>query len=930
MQWLTRNQVWLLLVLTLLVTAVLRLPHLTTTPPGLHYDEAANAILASEIGWQGERPIFIPSYTGKEVLFFYLAGGLMRLIGSTVLALRLTAAFVGLLTVAATYWLGRELRLGRVVALLAVMLLAVSFWHLVFSRLGFRAITQPLLQALVAATLLRGLRRQQWRWLLASGVLLGLGGYTYLAVRLFPVLLGLAAIPLLRSQRRWGQLAAWAGVGLLVLLPLLLYFWQHPETFLVRITQVAPGQAASWQAIVASYGKSLGMFFWRGDPYVRFNVAERPLFPPLLAPFLLIGWLMCWRNWPRRDWEQNGRLLLILAPFLMILPTALALGEIVPSNLRAIGLIPFVFYLPAIGLESVVRGAWRVGSRAWGVGCDLRHTPHPTPYSLLLLTPLLLTGLATTWRTYFGQWAADPALFYENDGDLTAVSTYLNQTDTSGKQIYVAALHYQHPTLAFLSRDYERVKWLVGSQVLPLPTDQPALIIYPHNSPAPDWAKPLLPPPLLQTADFSVYELPAAAEPTPANPINVNFGNAVTLLGVEVGSGTAGETVPLTLYWRIDGVPGDEIRPFFHLEDQWGHRWSQMEPSAYPTAQWAAGERLVQQVDVPLPPGTPPGSYQVRLGWFAPNSGARLSRLDAAGRYAGDGFVVPGATVVAGVPPDPLPQPPQSLNLMVRPGLELVGVERGKTAVTTGERVELALWWLAMAPLPTLTTRLELIRPDNTGRILFDTQPVHGSYPFANWQTPQFVIDRLSERVPDSFETGQYQLHLRLLDSNNNTVAEADLGLLQIEQANRLFDLPRAEFPLAATFGNEIALRGYNLNPNDDGSYELTLLWQAVAQPAADYTVFVHLLHPDGSCCLWQQDVAPQQGQYPTTRWVPEEVVVDSYRLELPPDVGAGSYPIEIGLYLVASGQRLQVVVPGQRDGDVVDLRPLAVGDSGE
>jgi hypothetical protein len=411
--------------------------------------------------------------------------------------------------------------------------------------------------------------------------------------------------------------------------------------------------------------------------------------------------------------------------------------------------------------------------------------------------------------------------------------------------------------------------------------------------------------------------------------VNVNFSNAVTLQGFDVGSGAAGESLPLTLYWRIggvpaDGVPADGVLPFVHLEDQWGQRWSQVEPFAYPTAQWTVGEWLVQRVDVSLPPGTPPGSYALRLGWFAPESGARLSRLDEAGRYAGDAFVINGATVLAGALPERLPQPAQPLHLTLRPGWELVGVERGKTAVTTGERVELSLWWLATAPLPPLTTRLELIRADNTGRILLDTQPVHGSYPFASWPTPQFVIDHISERVPDSFQTGDYQLHLRLLDGSDETVAEADLGLLQLEQANRLFTLPAMEVPLDATFGNEITLHGYNVQPGD-GDYELTLLWQAIAQPAADYTVFVHLLHPDGSCCVWQQDVAPQQGQYPTTRWVPEEVVVDSYRLELPPEVAAGSYPMEVGLYLASSGQRLQVVVPGLRDGDVVNLRPLVV-----
>ena len=34
----------------------------------------------------------------------------------------------------------------------------------------------------------------------------------------------------------------------------------------------------------------------------------------------------------------------------MLLPTALAVNEIVPSNLRAIGLLPFVMLLPAAGL----------------------------------------------------------------------------------------------------------------------------------------------------------------------------------------------------------------------------------------------------------------------------------------------------------------------------------------------------------------------------------------------------------------------------------------------------------------------------------------------------------------------------------------------------------------------------------------------------
>ena len=57
--------------LALLVAAVLRLPQLTEIPPGVHYDEAAYGLNAGDIGLRGDRPIFIPSFTGREPLFLY-------------------------------------------------------------------------------------------------------------------------------------------------------------------------------------------------------------------------------------------------------------------------------------------------------------------------------------------------------------------------------------------------------------------------------------------------------------------------------------------------------------------------------------------------------------------------------------------------------------------------------------------------------------------------------------------------------------------------------------------------------------------------------------------------------------------------------------------------------------------------------------------
>ena len=92
---LTRYHALAFMVLALLVAAALRLPDLRAIPPGVHYDEAAYGLNAGDIGLRGERPIFIPSFTGREPLYLYLAGGMAAALGNSLFALRLTSAFVG-------------------------------------------------------------------------------------------------------------------------------------------------------------------------------------------------------------------------------------------------------------------------------------------------------------------------------------------------------------------------------------------------------------------------------------------------------------------------------------------------------------------------------------------------------------------------------------------------------------------------------------------------------------------------------------------------------------------------------------------------------------------------------------------------------------------------------------------------------------------
>jgi 4-amino-4-deoxy-L-arabinose transferase-like glycosyltransferase len=190
-----RSLVWLTLALILLVALFLRVYQLDRFPRGPFSDEAAAFLLASEVANGRSWPIFITSYTGHEVLFYYLASPVMHLLGSTVIALRLTSALTGAATVLVTYLLARELFddepaiESHWLGLLTAALLATSFWHISVSRYGYRAITLPLMQSLMLLALWRGLRLSNWRWVAAAGLFCGLVAYTYLSSRSVPVAL---------------------------------------------------------------------------------------------------------------------------------------------------------------------------------------------------------------------------------------------------------------------------------------------------------------------------------------------------------------------------------------------------------------------------------------------------------------------------------------------------------------------------------------------------------------------------------------------------------------------------------------------------------------------------------------------------------------------------------------------------------------------
>ena len=169
--------VWLLISI-LIIAGFLRLYKITTVPPGLYPDEAMNGNNALETLRTGDFKVFYPENNGREGLFINIQAVFLKIFGvNEPWVLRLPSAIFGILTVLGIYFLTKELfgknskpqapnnkqipnlnnqnskpfgnwklEIGNCeVALLASFLLATSFWHINFSRIGFRAIMAPLL-----------------------------------------------------------------------------------------------------------------------------------------------------------------------------------------------------------------------------------------------------------------------------------------------------------------------------------------------------------------------------------------------------------------------------------------------------------------------------------------------------------------------------------------------------------------------------------------------------------------------------------------------------------------------------------------------------------------------------------------------------------------------------------------------------------------
>jgi mannosyltransferase len=432
--------------------------------------------------------------------------------------------------------------------------------------------------------------------------------------------------------------------------------------------------------------------------------------------------------------------------------------------------------------------------------------------------------------------------------------------------------------------------------------------------------------------------------PQDAVPVEIRYSSALRLEGYRlVTTPQAGDRLHVELFWAVDEPIPEEASVLLRVVDNEGHLWGESEQcpfnALYPMWQWQPGLLLRDERDLPIWPGTPPGTYHLELvllaqGETCPGDESRPLPPITASNRRGNGVLLGGDVLVWRAQ-----TPPRLADLGIPrrqgqrfDGLELLGSGLTAHQLRPGEYLDVSLYWEAyQAPLPDHLFRLRLT--DSAGTVWHEAtvRPVGDGYPTSLWQAGDRFRGTFRLWVPEDAAKGRYRLELvpepplqqrglwarlrRVLHLGGPGV---HLGSLDVIETQRVVpatpppppaDLP-ASHSMLATLGDQVRFLGYDLSADVVQAGQpltVTLYWQALQPMELSYTVFLHLLGPSNEI-FGQKDGLPQDGTYATSSWQPGEVVVDQRTFTVDPGAPPVTHTLEVGMYRLETLTRLPVL----------------------
>ena len=371
----------ILFISILILTIFLRFYDLGSNPPSLDWDEASlgyNAYSLLETGkdeYGISWPINLKSFGDyKPAAYVYLTLPSIALLGLNELSVRLPSALFGVLTVISFYGITSALFKNKKnktrIALTATVLLALSPWHIQFSRIAFEA---NIGLSFFVAGLCMLLYSKKTPITIPVGFLFWvLSLYSYHSMRLFVPLFFIGTFWYFKSvfflYRRW--FAVGIVLGCIALVPLL-QSYVDPETRarfqavnifsnlnieeaekkqIDTLNHDVVGRVVHTQKFnqVRTIAKNyldhfdLNFLFLKGDEYGRHGAVDMGLLYLVELPFLLLGIVYLYK--------RHRRTAYLCLAWMILAPIPSAITEGTPHAVRFLTILPLPYVVIAVGI----------------------------------------------------------------------------------------------------------------------------------------------------------------------------------------------------------------------------------------------------------------------------------------------------------------------------------------------------------------------------------------------------------------------------------------------------------------------------------------------------------------------------------------------------------------------------------------------------
>lgn len=344
---------FVLFLIVILISIFFRFWKIGIIPYGFNNDAIWEASAATEI-LKGNFSPYLPyaqeGWRGEGIIRLVVSS-LMIFLGNNPITVPLSTAGFGVGLVIGIFFLLRRL-FNWQVAILTSFFIAISGWHITFSKSGWRAVTVPFFTTLLFYFYFKGLEsKKKIHFILAGTMLSVVSLYTYDAARVIPIFFAFWLLIEFLTTRSflktyWKLLVYLFFSCFIVSLPMIFYAIMNLQNFTSRTDFLFVGReiekVGNLFPIINNITTSLLLF------NVRANGNDFFIFAPLVdkpASWILpIGLaITCYYSIFRKDKKHFFMLGWFLAS---LIPGILS----TPNGNRAIGSIPSVYFFAAVGI----------------------------------------------------------------------------------------------------------------------------------------------------------------------------------------------------------------------------------------------------------------------------------------------------------------------------------------------------------------------------------------------------------------------------------------------------------------------------------------------------------------------------------------------------------------------------------------------------